>query len=183
MVANATVAIAIDFLPAALFRKVSSVPPRSDSDRLMVLQEIGQLLPRVRRLVFSAATRRLEPTGETMLTWRVLGWALKLGPVTQRDLADAVAQHPAGLGRLLDDLEGRGLVQRTRDAGDRRRVRVVVTPAGRKRWEALLPEVVRSVEQTLSPLSEAQQRTLGDLLRKVVSGQSRAPNGGGRDGR
>jgi DNA-binding MarR family transcriptional regulator len=156
------------------------MPPRSSSTEQQLLQEIGRLIPRVRRSIWAGAVHRLEAHGETMLAWQVLGGAQRTGPSTQRELADAVSQHPAGVCRLLDDLEKRGLVKRSRDAGDRRRMIVRVTAAGRKRWQMLLPEVVCSVEETVSPLSDAERRALRDILRKVVSGQDCAPKDGSR---
>jgi DNA-binding MarR family transcriptional regulator len=174
---------AINLLSGPIFWKVLTMPPRSASPEQQLLQDIGRLIPRVRRSIWAGATHRLEARGETMLAWQVLGGVRRTGPSTQRELAEAVSQHPAGVCRLLDDLEKRGLVTRTRDTGDRRRMIVRVTAAGRRRWQTLLPEVVRSVEKTVSPLSDAERRSLRDLLRKVVSGHDDAPNSGARNGR
>jgi DNA-binding MarR family transcriptional regulator len=142
---------------------------RSAHTEQNVYQEIGQLVPRVRRLFSIAADRRLRAVGETMLAWRALGCAMRSGRCTQRELADAVGQHPAGVCRLLDDFEGRGLVARLRDPHDRRRRMVTVTAAGRRRWQLLLPEVLLAVEHAVAPLSEAERRALRDLLRKLVA--------------
>jgi MarR family transcriptional regulator for hemolysin len=149
------------------------VPPHSSPTEQKIVQEIGQLLPRVRRAFWTDATRRLETVGETMLGWRVLGCVRRVGPATQCEIADVVAQHPAGVCRTLDDLEDRGLVKRTRDAADRRRMKVSLTPVGRRRWQTLLPEVVRSMGYAFEPLSAAELRTLRDILRKLAP----EPNG------
>jgi DNA-binding MarR family transcriptional regulator len=154
------------------------VPPHSNPAEQKLFQEIGQFMPRVRRAVWAEATRRLGAVGETMLAWRVLGCVRRCGPLTQRELADAVAQHPAGVCRLLDDLERRGLVKRTRNTKDRRRMMVSLTTAGRRRWHALLPEVVQSMGHALEPLSGAEVRTLRDILRKLVSDQNNIPRRG-----
>ncbi|HEX9294179.1 MAG TPA: MarR family transcriptional regulator, partial [Polyangiaceae bacterium] len=80
----------------------------------------------------------------------------------------AIAQHPAGVSRLLDELEKRGDVLRSRDPRDRRKVHVAVTPRGRRRFDTALPEVAQAVEQAFEPLSESERRLLRDLLRKVA---------------
>ena len=56
-------------------------------------------------------------------------------------------------------------------------------PRGERRYRAILPEVIRGVDQALDPLSESERRVLRDLLRKVVAQdpewKSPATNGGG----
>jgi DNA-binding MarR family transcriptional regulator len=69
---------------------------------------------------------------------------------------------------LLDELEKRGDVLRSRDPRDRRKVHVAATSRGRRRFETALPEVARAVEQSFEPLSEPERRLLRDLLRKVA---------------
>jgi DNA-binding MarR family transcriptional regulator len=67
--------------------------------------------------------------------------------------------------RMLDKLETRGLIARSRPAENRRVVRVAITPEGR----ALLRELARPVRdcavRQLGHLSPAQLRQLTELLR------------------
>jgi DNA-binding MarR family transcriptional regulator len=141
------------------------------------------LIFKVRKLVFAAAARRLDDAGESMLAWQVLAVLIRGGKRTQTEVGVALAQHPAGVSRLLDDLEKQGYVARSRDSVDRRRVLVEATPLGQRRFRSILPEVMRGVDQALDPLTDAERRVLRDLLRKVVSDApelpSHASNGGG----
>jgi DNA-binding MarR family transcriptional regulator len=60
--------------------------------------------------------------------------------LTAGDLASAVGLSPGAVTTALDRLEQRGLVRRTRDSRDRRRVTVEMTDeAKRKAWEAYGP--------------------------------------------
>jgi DNA-binding MarR family transcriptional regulator len=60
--------------------------------------------------------------------------------LTAGDLASAVGLSPGAVTTALDRLEQRGLVRRTRDSKDRRRVTVEMTDeAKRKAWEAYGP--------------------------------------------
>jgi DNA-binding MarR family transcriptional regulator len=85
------------------------------------------------------------------------------------ELSQAAAQHPAGVSRLLEELEKGGFVSRSRDPGDRRCVHVMASARGKRRYEAVLPEVMKAVDQALEPLSEGERRILRDLLYKIVA--------------
>jgi DNA-binding MarR family transcriptional regulator len=132
-------------------------------------EELGMLIAQTRRRVWNTAARRLEEVGDSSLAWRLLAHLARSGRLTQSELANLSAQHPAGVSRLLDELEKQGCVSRARDPGDRRRVYVVISARGKRRFEARLPDVNEAVEQVLGPLSEAERRVLRDLLRKVVA--------------
>lgn len=71
----------------------------------------------------------------------------------------------SGLTRLVDRMEGAGLVRREAVAGDRRGVRVVLTADGRNRYAAALlrhREVIeREFRRRLTP---AQHRAIADAL-------------------
>src|SRR2546421_756695 len=100
-------------------RRRSDGPSAPDNRRQAA--EIGSLLARSRRQVFQRAKRRLEALGESIFVWRLLAYLHDDGPSIQAELADATAQHPASISRLLDEIEDAGLVRRRRDTKDRRR--------------------------------------------------------------
>jgi DNA-binding MarR family transcriptional regulator len=157
---------------------LAKIQARSES----LVEELGMLISKTRKLVVAAATRQLDETGESMLAWQVLAVLIRGGKMTQSEVAVALAQHPAGVSRLLDDLEKQGYVARCRDSEDRRRVQVDATAKGQRRFRSILPEVLRGVDEALEPLSDGERRSLRDLLRKVVSQDSECrnpmPNGG-----
>jgi DNA-binding MarR family transcriptional regulator len=68
----------------------------------------------------------------------------------------------------LDRLEEAGFVQRHPDPEDRRGVLVRLTPSGKRRVDACLSDLVSRERQLLSPLEEADQRALADLLRRML---------------
>ena len=129
---------------------------------------IGALLAASRRLVFQRARRRLEARGESIFVWRLLAYLHDEGPSIQAELADATAQHPASISRLLHEMEAAGLCRRRRDTADRRRVRVELAPAGKAKYLAHYGEAVAAVEESLRSLTHADQRALATLLSKVV---------------
>jgi DNA-binding MarR family transcriptional regulator len=134
-----------------------------------LVEELGLLIGRTRRIVWTNVARRLEASGETVLAWQLLSHLVREGKSTQTALAAAVAQHPAGVSRLLDDLDKQGYVLRRRDPRDRRRMYVEASARGKRRFQEGLPEIVAAVGQALGPLDESERRLLRDLLRKVAS--------------
>jgi MarR family transcriptional regulator for hemolysin len=137
--------------------------------------EVARMIASARRLVWNAAARSLDSIGESMLAWQILFRLIQNGPSTQRDLADAIAQHPAGVSRVLLDMEERGMVRRRRSRRDRRKMVVAATPAGMRRLEKDRPLVVRAVEEVLRPLAPREQRALRGLLGKLVEPPPRGP--------
>jgi MarR family transcriptional regulator, transcriptional regulator for hemolysin len=139
------------------------------SEPRTLVEELGMLISKTRRLVWMHATRRLEASGDSMLSWQVLAHLVRVGKSTQTEVALALAQHPAGVSRLVEELDRQGYVLRRRDPRDRRRVHVEASARGRRRFLSILPEVVRGVDQALETLSDQDRRVLRDLLRRVVS--------------
>jgi MarR family transcriptional regulator for hemolysin len=139
------------------------------------------LIGRTRRIVWTNVGRRMESSGETVLAWQILSHLVREGKSTQTALAASVAQHPAGVSRLLDDLEKQGYVVRRRDPKDRRRMHVEASARGKRRFREALPDVVTAVDQALEPLGGPERRLLRDLLRKVAGPVSKlrssAPSG------
>jgi DNA-binding MarR family transcriptional regulator len=156
-----------------MLNNIDTVPSKSMLAKTLrptqsLSEELGMLIGKTRRMVWTNATRRLEQSGESILAWQVLACLIRAGTISQTEVATSLAQHPAGVSRLIDDLEKQGYVARRRDRKDRRRVHVEVTPRGRTRFHSILPEVVRGVDQVLEPLSGSERRVLRGLLRKVV---------------
>lgn len=75
----------------------------------------------------------------------------------------------AGMTKRLDTLERRRLVQRKPDPRDRRGVAVQLTDEGRKLITKALSENTRHEAALLAGLSRKEQRTLADLLRRLLS--------------
>ena len=137
-----------------------------ESDR--VSADIVRLVGQVRRRLWIAAARALAARGESIVAWSLVNRLAELGPLTQRELADASAQHPAGVSRQLDELERKGLTARGTDLTDRRRRRVELTAAGVRWFRQTRPLVEQATAPVLAVLRPAERRMLAAFLRKVV---------------
>ena len=134
-------------------------------------EEIASGIVRVRRRLVSEADRRLAERGETVLAFQVLSALQRLGPAAQNELAQHIGQHPTGMSRLLDELEQGGLVRRSRDRTDRRKIVVEATARGRSFLLHGRPLVDAAVEEVLAPLARAERRTLRDLLWRLLDAE------------
>ncbi len=71
----------------------------------------------------------------------------------------------SGLTRLVDRIEAAGLVQREPVPGDRRGIRVVLTPEGRRRHDLAFVEHLRVIEREFGQrLTAGEQQAVADAL-------------------
>jgi DNA-binding MarR family transcriptional regulator len=70
----------------------------------------------------------------------------------------------------VDRMETKGLVQRVPDPGDRRGVRIRLTPAGLELIDKLVPLHVANERRLLAVLADSDRDTLADLLRTLAAG-------------
>lgn len=111
-----------------------------------------------------------------MLLWRsVQSSAAKLlggpcgvtGPRTPAELADAAGVTRATMTGLIDTLERDGFVKREPDPDDRRMMSVRLTSKAEEFLRAFLPEHFRITAQLMRTLTEAERKTLVQLLNKI----------------
>jgi len=79
---------------------------------------------------------------------------------TQTELSRLLIMHRSNATGLIDRLEKRGLLQRKSSPTDRRAYRVVLTAAGRKLVEQILPEYYRAAEQIWGDLPASRTKKL-----------------------
>jgi len=140
-----------------------------------VLVPLDHALLEVRRLVNRPGYRRrlLGPLGRRveLSTVRVLHAVDQSPrPPSIGAVATLLAIDPSTASRLVDQRVAEGLLERSPDPDDRRRVVLRLTPAG----TALLGELAASRRQMLTEVtagwSAADRRTLEQLLARLIDG-------------
>lgn len=83
------------------------------------------------------------------------------------EIAERMINRDPDITRLLDRLERRGLVARSREGRDRRVITTRITPAGLELLQALDEPVEELNQKMLGPLGEQQLRTFIRLLEAI----------------
>lgn len=84
--------------------------------------------------------------------------------LSQKALADRLGTVPSRVVVLIDSLEQRGLVARSRSTTDRRNYELSMTNAGRRLLRAMGPIAREHQNELLAPLDAAQRSALTQLL-------------------
>jgi DNA-binding MarR family transcriptional regulator len=83
----------------------------------------------VARLIRLRGDQRARLDGMTRAQWVILIWLERQPGLSQNELANLVEVEPITVGRLVDRLEARGLVERRPDVSDRRVRRLHLKPS------------------------------------------------------
>ncbi|MFF1648773.1 MarR family winged helix-turn-helix transcriptional regulator [Streptomyces sp. NPDC058240] len=125
------------------------------------------LLSKTGKTARSMLAARLADRNLRLWHMAVLSALVDFGPHVQRELASRLGIDRSDIVKIVDDLSVAGLVDRARDTGDRRRVTVTPTPAGRAALRELQAEALAVQEALLAPLTGSEQAQLAALLRRV----------------
>jgi DNA-binding MarR family transcriptional regulator len=137
-------------------------------DNLRTEESVGYLMRRIMGAVSMAIEHELEPTGLTNAQWVPLVKLYMGKASTVAELARECMMDAGGTTRLLDRLEAKGLVRRTRSSEDRRVVNLELTDEGRAIAKEI-PAVICGVQNSHMrgfTLEEWQQ--LKVLLRRML---------------
>ena len=102
------------------------------------------LLHEVAHLMRTLADQRARERGMTRAQWVILKRLFRTPGLSQNELAAIIEVEPITIGRLIDRLEKRGLVERRKDPKDRRIHRLHLKPKA--------APVIREIDQSLAEL-------------------------------
>jgi len=131
-------------------------------------ERVGQLLIVAAGAAQALATARLEPLGLSPRAWGILSTLVESGPQTQIQLATATATDRTAMVYLLDELEGRGLVERMPNPHDRRSYLIHLTAQGTRTQQKAGAELAKQADTLLTPLDAAERRQLVELLTRIA---------------
>ena len=134
-----------------------------------LVRNTGYLVSRMGLFAARRFGERLASLGLTTRMWGLLNVLDAEEAVTQQQLGRAVGMDPSSMVAVVDELEGKGMVERRRHPTDRRAHALYLTEAGRHtltRGRALARE---AQEELLAPLSPDERRQLHDLLLRMAT--------------
>ena len=147
--------------PSAIQRELRQTKPFRS-----VAQEATVALLRTASVVNRAAERVIEPAGLSLAQYNALRIirGAGTGGIATLSIRERMIDEGTTITRLLDKLEGAGLIRRERTVPDRRQVMCYVTDGGRALLDDLDPRVNAMDEEAVSALSSEQLEQLIELL-------------------
>ncbi len=131
-------------------------------------------LARANDALASSLQRELAGTRLTPSQFGVMEALLHLGPLCQGELAAKLLRACGSITAVVEGLERKGLVERKREADDKRFVRVALTGKGRAIIKDVFPKHARSVAAQFGALTVQEQEELRRLCRKLGTSVARA---------
>ncbi|CUH86956.1 Transcriptional regulator HosA [Phaeobacter sp. CECT 5382] len=121
-------------------------------------------LLRARERVMGPIRNLLSDANLTEQQWRVLRVVQENGGIDPTQIAEEACLLLPSLTRILQKLDEKGLINRTRDTVDRRRQVIKITPAGEEIIEANIAASLELVARTREKMGEERYEALLDLL-------------------
>jgi len=128
----------------------------------------GYLIAQAHRRLRARASDRLRPLGIEPRHFGVLATLGEEQPCTQQHLAALLGVTPPAVLQSVDELEAIGLVQRARNAKDRRAYDLTLTESGRHSLDAACTEAAALQSEVVDLLGAAGDQDLRELLAKVL---------------
>ncbi|MFI7127931.1 MarR family winged helix-turn-helix transcriptional regulator [Nonomuraea sp. NPDC050153] len=129
---------------------------------------LGLLLRQAHWRAATVLTETLRPFGIELRHFAVLIVLVNRGPTVQRDLAAETGSDKAGIMRVVDDLERKGLAVRKTVPGDRRVRAVEITPQGVELFDAAHVAAEPLAERLVAELGPGEPEHLRDLLSRFA---------------
>ena len=127
----------------------------------------GALLVIAARTGQEFARRRLTPLGLSVQLCGVLN-LLAEGPISQHDLGEQLGIDRTTVVELIDQLEHQGVVERRRNATDRRSYQLNLTPRGRTVQKRAAKVFDAATDEFFGPLRAAEKAAIADMLRRMI---------------
>jgi DNA-binding MarR family transcriptional regulator len=142
-----------------------------------VADVLGYLLKHAHLQLDAATTTALAPFGIDPRALGVLRVLASREPTSQQEVAQLLGVDRTTMVALLDALEGKGIVSRRPQAGDRRRNVVELTESGRDVFHRAEETAKRTEQEFLAPLAPRDAQHLRNALHVLVThSHSSAPD-------
>ena len=140
----------------------------------------GYLLHRVRTEILAAVDRELAadeelgPMDVTSAQFIIISTLSHGGVKSASDLCKGISYDAGAMTRMIDRLEEKGLLRRSRDAGDRRLVNLELTQKGLSAVPRMREASLRVLNRFLHGFTKAEARELESFLTRMLQNASSA---------
>ncbi|SKA78116.1 MarR family winged helix-turn-helix transcriptional regulator [Desulfobaculum bizertense] len=131
----------------------------------------GYVIARTGKAIKFELRRYLREAGidVTSEQWALLCHLWEQEGRSQKELAELSFKDTANITRMIDVLEGKGIVHREKDPADRRTYKIFLTPKGRALRGEIMPFVMDLADRAFSCLSDDDQRELVRMLNTLCN--------------
>jgi MarR family transcriptional regulator, organic hydroperoxide resistance regulator len=136
-------------------------------DHLRLEETIGFLLSDTTRTMTRVFTKKIAVHGIGMGIFQFLRILWEEDGLTQSELAARARMKGPSAVAAIKELEWRGFVRRVDDRHDRRKVRLFLTPEGRKLYDVVMPDIEAVRQIMLADFSAAEQNQLKQMLHRM----------------
>lgn len=161
-----------------------TVPPKSQPastgqplyrvEDFVIEESIGYLVKRVRSMLSLAVEREIADHDVTYEQWGVLLMIMTERGDTAAMLAREMDCDTGSMTRMLDRLEAKDLIVRTRSTDDRRRVQLELTKNGKKLAARLVDAIVKVLNRHLVGFSVDELALFKGFLRRMLANREGA---------
>jgi len=113
--------------------------------------------------------RHLEAEGMTLRYFYALTAVAKQPGMSQQELSSHLGVDPTMMVAVVDDMEARGHVARSRSTKDRRRYVLTITASGQAEYSRQLDGMRQVEEEFFAPLRPSERASLGAALRVLAA--------------
>ncbi|MGF6569986.1 DNA-binding MarR family transcriptional regulator [Paraburkholderia sp. GAS333] len=148
-----------------------------NADTTPLESSLGYYLTKARNVLVERTDRAVAPLGLTAQQIGVIVMLSSRRASTPFELSRAMSYDSGSMTRLLDRLEKKGFVVRTRSDADRRMVKLELTPQGDEAARQLPGLGAAVLNEQLRGFSAAEHATLIDLLSRFIANGLDGPSG------
>ncbi|MDE2441855.1 MAG: MarR family transcriptional regulator [Betaproteobacteria bacterium] len=147
----------------------STKPIFYDGNDYKLNDSIGYLMRQIVATVSLITDERMAEHGLTDAQWKPLLMIQQGQCKTAAELSRMTCSDAGAVTRMLDRVEAKGLVQRTRSSEDRRVINIGLTEEG-SRSAAVVPHVLADVlNSVLTGFTEAEAQELKGMLQRILA--------------
>ncbi|MBS93658.1 MAG: MarR family transcriptional regulator [Chromatiales bacterium] len=141
----------------------------SDSDTYDVNESVGYLIKLAHKQLMRNVDAQLQAYDLTAMQWVPLQIISTGRGDTVAGCAREAGIDNGAMTRMLDRLEGKGLVRRQRSNDDRRVVNIALTNAGKKIAREIPPVISNVLNRHLQGFSQHEFELIKDLLKRFLT--------------
>jgi homoprotocatechuate degradation regulator HpaR len=123
---------------------------------------------RAREAVMQLFRPHLHALGLTDQQGRILRVLAERKRIEMRELSAQTCIHPASLSRMIPRMDARGIVRRSRDQADARRVMVAITARGLALFRVIAPESIAIYAGVAAAIGATRMRALHRSLDALI---------------